>query len=264
MTICLVIRGSEGIVLAADSRTTAIADMPFGGTQLVPMDNTAVKLFSFKEPNTAIGVVIHGSGAIDQKPLSTYIPDFEATLPAQRLTIQDFAQQLSDFFMRQWKTLMPTDFKGPDISFIVAGFGANQLNSKVLSFDIPGHPQVVEKKPDIKNEYLEIFLGGRHEFIDRLIRGFDPELPKIIADQYELEPQEIQSLEERFKKLEPKIILKSLQEHVDLAAYLVKTTIDAEKLLVPWRQSCGGETDIATITWGNPLQFVQRKKIADE
>ncbi len=261
MTLCIVINGYDGIVLAAESRTSALLDSQAFGRMHVPRDDAAEKLFRFKPPNTAVGVVIHGTGAIDEKPVSRFMPDFEATLPEQRLSVQDFAQRLSDFFMQQWQTMMPADYKGPDTSFVVAGFDPGLSKSKVLSFDIPGKREVIKKTVDIQGQRAEIYWGGQYGFIERLIRGLGQGLLEEISQHCDFQLEQNQPLLEALKKQEIHIIAGKLQEYKDLAIFLIQVTIDAQRILTPWNISCGGPIDVATITRYEHFKFIQRKQV---
>ena len=261
MTLCIVISGSDGLVLAAESRTSSLLELQGFGQMPMPRDDDAEKLFRFKQPNTAIGVVVHGTGAIDDKPVSSFMPDFEATLPEQRLSVQDFAQRLSDFFMQQWRSMMPTDYQGPDTSFIVAGIDPGWPKRKVLSFDIPGKQEVKEKTVDLQGQSAEIYWGGQYGFIERLIRGSEQGLLEEISRHSGSQLEQNQPLLEALKKQEIRIMAGKLQEHIDLAIFLIQVTIDAQRILTPGYTTCGGPIDVATITWGEHFKFIQHKQV---
>jgi len=66
MSLAIVIKGPEGVVLAADSRITLEARRPEGTSIAVNFDN-ASKLLSFTKPHTNVGAVTYGAAVIGQR-----------------------------------------------------------------------------------------------------------------------------------------------------------------------------------------------------
>src|SRR3990170_4489468 len=99
MSLGIIIKGPEGVVLAADSRVTLSAKTPQGLLH-VNYDN-ATKLLSFSEPNNYIGAVTYGQAAIGLRTANSYLPEFESSLEKNRLSIDEFANRLSNFFIEQ-------------------------------------------------------------------------------------------------------------------------------------------------------------------
>jgi len=261
MSLGIVIKGPEGMVLAAESRVTLgvqLADQQIH----VNFDN-ATKLLSFSPPNTAVGVVTYGLAAIGLRAAHSFIPEFEAELPQERLPVQNFAQRLSDFFMRQWQATMPADFDGPGMTFVAGGFDEGEAYGKVFLFEIPRRPTPTEQQPN-PGEF-GITWGGQRDVVDRLIQGFDHRLPEITATTLHLQPQQVETLLQSLRVLQMSLPLAAmpLQDCVDLAIFFIRTTITAQRLTVDIR-GCGGPIDVATITRREGLRFVQRKQISGE
>jgi hypothetical protein len=101
MSLGIAIRAPEGIVLAAESRVTLTAELPEAPPIHVNFDN-ATKLLSFSPPNNAVGVVTYGQAAIGLRTAHSFVPEFEATLPDERLPVAAFGERLRDFFSEQW------------------------------------------------------------------------------------------------------------------------------------------------------------------
>jgi hypothetical protein len=119
VSLGIVFKGPEGIVLAADSRVTLNAtQQSAGGTMIIPTyyDN-ATKLLHVAGQNY-IGVVTFGAGAIGQpepRTAQSFLPEFEANLLSEnvgRLSVDDFAARLSTFFMAQWSAICHRIIKG--------------------------------------------------------------------------------------------------------------------------------------------------------
>ena len=101
MSLGIVVKGPEGLVLAADSRVTLESRQQGQPAITVNFDN-ATKLLSFGEPNLNnthryVGVVTYGQAAIGLRTANSFVPEFEEGLPKERLKIDDFAKVLIDF-----------------------------------------------------------------------------------------------------------------------------------------------------------------------
>lgn len=264
MSLGIVIKGPEGIVLAAESRVTLTAGqgIPNAPPIHVNFDN-ATKLLSFSGQNTAVSVVTYGLAAINLRTAHSYIPEFESQLPDQRLPIAEFSQRLSDFFMTQWQVHMPPTYTGPNMTFVVGGFNDGEPYGRVFQFDIPRAPQPVEQYSGVGE--FGITWGGQREFVDRLIQGYDHRLPAIAQACLSLNPQQEQLLSTNLGQLQMNIPLLAmpLQDCVDLAMFFIRTTITAQRLTVGIR-GCGGPIDVAIITRREGFRFIQKKDIAGE
>ncbi len=262
MSLGIVIKAPEGIVLAAESRVILAAKRPDEQEILVNFDN-ATKLLSFSKPYTSIGVVTYGQAAIGLRTAHSFITEFEGSLKGEQLSVSDFSRRLSEFFLSQWKTTMKPDFKGPNMVFVTAGFNKDEPYGRVYISEIPRNPSPIEQNPN-PGEF-GITWGGQGEFLKRLILGFDERLPGILTQSLNLNQKQIQAMNNGLKSLQMQIPLPAmpLQDCVDLAIFFMRTTIDGQRLSVGVR-GCGGPIDIAVITRGKKLHFIQRKQIIGE
>ncbi|MDD5090983.1 MAG: hypothetical protein PHQ23_08705, partial [Candidatus Wallbacteria bacterium] len=226
---------------------------------LVNFDN-ASKLFSLSGANASIGIVTYGMAAIGLRTAHSFMTEFEATLPLERLPVRQVAECIGAFFNGQWLREMPEDFKGPDMTFVVAGFDEDEPYGKVYQVDIPHRIDPVEKNA-MDNEFGMVW-GGQREYVDRLIQGFDPRLPGIVMEKLKLKPAQMDDLMAELRKLQMMIPLQAmpLQDCVDLAVFAVQTTIDAQRLSVGMR-ACGGPVDVAVITRRDGFRFIRCKEL---
>jgi hypothetical protein len=262
MSLGVVIKGPEGLVLAAESRVTLTSQYPDGTKIQVNFDN-ATKILSFSEPHTYVGVVTYGLAGVGLRTAYSYLTELEELLPKGRASIYDFAKILSDFFIKQWKLNMPMppDYKDAPMILVVGGFNDKEPYGRVYLMDIPFHPEPIEQN---EGNY-GITIGGQREIADRLLQGFDGRLLDILAQQLELNNDKKRLLSEAVKPLQMEIPLGfiSLQDYVHLAIFFIRATIDAQKFIVGIR-GCGGPIDVCTITRRDGLIYVQRKKIIGE
>jgi hypothetical protein len=148
MSLGIAFKGPEGLVLAADSRVTLTATAPGKAPITATFDN-ATKLLQVKGQEY-VGAVTYGLGAIGQQEPRTahsFIPEFETELAqaaTARLSVVDFAQRLSDFFMARWQLMMP-GMTGPDMIFIIGGFNETEAYGRIYEVRIPGLPAPTEQ-----------------------------------------------------------------------------------------------------------------------
>ena len=274
MSLAVVFKGPEGIVLAADSRVTLNAqfEAPPGPpvTVAATYDN-ATKLLKVKGQEY-VGAVTYGMGAIGQQQPRTahsYLPEFEASLAQeQRMTVQDFAQRLSDFFLARWNDAhMPNPVPpGQEMVFLVGGYDATAAYGSVFEIFIPSRPTPHEVIP--AGQFGAVW-GGQREIVDRLLNGFDARAPQLARDFLQVAPAaqgQPDPLETDLKtKLTTKIPWQflPLQDCVDLSIFVLRTTITLQKWVVDVR-GVGGAIDVATITRTEGFNYIQQKHITGE
>src|SRR5579884_303736 len=178
MSLGIMIKGSEGIVLAADSRVTLLNQVatPQAGQVLVipaTFDN-ATKVLKVAEQDY-VGAVTYGLGAFmtenGPRTMQSFIPEFEERLKkdkVKRLTVGDFAKRLSDFFLEQWNALVKRGPNpGEEINFLIGGFDEGAAYGRGFLFVIPTNPSPVEQNPGPGQ--FGITWGGQHDAVFRLL-----------------------------------------------------------------------------------------------
>ncbi len=267
MSLGIIIKAPEGIVLAAESRVTLSTATGNGNEMLHVNFDNATKLFTFNEPNDNIGVVTYGQAAIGFRTAQTFIPEFENSLENnnEKLTVFDFAKKLSNFFLEQWILVMPPvqSYTGVDMTFNVSGFDEKEPYGRVYSFNIPRMPEPIEQSAAVNGQVqFGITWGGQREIVDRLVLGYDSRLFDILISSGILKHSDIAQLAPLLQKLQLAMPIQfmPLQDCVNLAVLFIRTTINAQSLTVGLR-GCGGDIDVAIITRDKPLQFIKQKKI---
>ncbi len=269
MSLGIVIKGPEGLVLAADSRVTLGTKTPEGDIFHVNFDN-ATKLLSFNgstsdSSNTHIGAVTYGQAIIGRtnRTVHSFLPEFESTLPNDRLPVSDFATRLSDFYLDQWNKNPLPNYKGPSITFVVGGYNVDEHFGRTFLFEIPSSPEIQERNsgPD----QFGLTWGGQREFVDRIVQGYDENVLDILIGTLKLDPMLKSNLKTMLQPVSMQIPLQMLplQDCVDLAIFFLRTTINGQRLTVGLR-GVGGPIEVATITRGEGFKFVQRKQILGE
>jgi hypothetical protein len=264
MSLGIAFKGPEGIVLAADSRVTLMAEMEQNQERrLLPstFDN-ATKLLQINKQKH-IGVVTYGLGAIGQQEPRTahsFLPELDEKLPTERMSVADFTDKLGQFFLGHWRATMPENWQGPDITFLVGGYDESAVYGRVFQINIPSHPEGIEWNAGAQ---FGVTWGGQLEYINRLVKGFDPRLPSVVERHLELNEEQRKELEQHLEReLSSRIPYQflPLQDCVDLSVFLIRTTIELQAWIIGVR-GVGGAIDVATITRTDGFEPIRRKTI---
>jgi hypothetical protein len=270
MSLGIAFKGPEGIVLAADSRVTLTAQLqqPNQPPMLLPSTyDNATKLLRAKGQNH-VGAVTYGVGAIGQaepRTAHSYIPEFEQQLGGvDRLSVQDFATQLSQFFLAKWQAQNMPAAQGQDMVFLVGGYDEGAAYGRVFEISIPSRPAPTEWHGGAGQ--FGLVWGGQREYADRLIHGFDGNLPNLAKAFLNLDDQRREELRQHLLgqlQMPVPFAFLPLQDCVDLAIFLIRTTIVMQHWIVGVR-GVGGAIDVAVITQTEGFAEIQKKKLTGE
>lgn len=268
MSLGVVIKGPEGVVLAADSRLTLEAQN-IQRSMVIPVTfDNASKLLSFSgldsdlgDPHRYVAVITYGQAVIgtdinDLRTAHSYVPELVGKLGDVRLTTAGYAEVISEFFMEQWNDKMPADHKGGPMTFVVGGIDEGEAYGKIFLFTIPNEPKPVEQNKD----EFGITWGGQVEYATRLIYGYDPNLLGAIEKALNLDSTALALVQEAIRPLRmpvPYSVL-PLQDCIDYATFLIDATTKAQSLGIGLR-GVGGPIDVVTITRTEGLRFIQQK-----
>ena len=263
MSLGVVVKGPEGIVLAADTRVTLTAQRPGTPPIIVNFDN-ATKLLTFGKSHSWVGAVTYGEAVIGTRTAHSYMPEFELLLGEKRLSVEEYAKELCNFFAKHREDAgMPSEVPlGGGMFFIVGGYDEGKPYGEVFLFSIPNSP-----KPEPQNsDSFGMTWGGQLEIISRIVHGYDPGVLPRIGEHLRLSKSQLRTLEQKLKQnfeyTIPYEVL-PLQDCIDLAALLIRTTMTAQNLAVQVR-GVGGTIELATITRTEGLNWVQKKELHGE
>lgn len=272
MSLGIAFKGAEGLVLAADSRVTLFAQITEQKIQLPASFDNATKLLRVNGQQY-VGAVTYGIGAIGQQAPRTahsFIPEFERELAQdlgkdKRLRVEDFATRLGAFYLKQWEQAnMPKNLPpGQGMVFLVAGYDEDAAYGRVFEVQIPTSP--TPKEWNTGNQF-GITWGGQPEFVNRLLNGFDEQLPAIVQEFLKVPSDQLDSLRDQLRmRLSARIPYQflPLQDCVDLAIFLIRATVNLQAWSIGVR-GVGGAIDVATITRTDGFRPIQEKKILGE
>jgi len=283
MSLAVVFKSPEGLVLAADSRVTVTATLPVAPLlppavpgiivqptiQVLPayFDN-ATKLLSVAN-QSHVGFVTYGAGAIGQtepRTAHSFLPEFESFLSKRhdaRIDVNTFAKELGLFFSDQWKDAkMPTSPLPPGIQsmvFLVAGYDKDDAYGKIFEVVIPDRPEPVERQAGT----FGIVWGGQSDFLERLLNGFDPSAIALAASTLGLDSTQADLLRQKFQEslgLSIPYQFLPLQDCLEMATFLVSLTSQIQTWMIAIR-GVGGHVNVATVTRTDGFSAVSQKRI---
>lgn len=259
MSLGVVINAPEGIVLAAESRITLTAILPGSSAPLYVSFDNATKLLTFNKRQ--IGAVTYGAGAINIRTAHSYLAEFEAEIGDKALSVEAFARCLGQFYQKRWEASGMEPGIAP-MHFLVAGFNESDAYGQTWEVEIPTHPEPQRKHA---TDEFGVSWGGQREIVDRVIQGYDNRILAVAKQVLSLDDTQIDLLRGHLKQFEFKIPLLAmpLQDCVDLAIFMIRTTIEGQHLTVGIRGT-GGPIDVATITRQEGLKPIQQKEVRGE
>ena len=261
MSLGIVVKSPSGIVMAADSRVTLEATTVATGKSFPVYYDNAIKLLRFNDPHGFVAAVTFGQAVIpgQSRTAESFLPELDAHLSRSRLTVEAFAQEVSDFYVAQWPTPLPTGVV--NMVFYVGGFDEGEPYGRVFKMSVPDAPTPEE----LNAGGFGISWGGQQQVVDRILKGHDLSLASRLERELALDPAQ-QAIAKKILDEQGIIVpvnIMALQDCVDLAITLVRTTISVQQLSVQQR-GVGGPVDVVTITRTDGVKVVQFKTITGD
>jgi len=271
MTIVILIKVNDGIVLASDSLTTIHSLRTTNGRKIFSyVYKYANKIFNLKK-GCPIGAMTWGSGSIGKASISTLAKDFRKRITdgnddwkidSSNYTLKDVVEKFKQFVFDENYEKEYKDWeneKKPYLGLIVAGYSsgedlAEEWELQIINGECKG-PNMIRKK-----EIGGISWRGQVEAIKRLYFGFSPGLNNILTT-VNLDTEKVKEIIKRCEQeLSVSFVVEAMpiQDAINLAKFLVYTTIQYSKFS-PGTPTVGGLIEVATITKHEHYKWVQRK-----
>lgn len=263
MTIVVGVAAPDGIVLAADSRTTTFPEGLGPDARHRIVSDSADKLFTICD---RFAVATYGNAFIGFKTIGGLMNEFIAHLGEDAPTdIDAFVEQLGQFFHERYSAFRDEIGEPIDpaddtivIGFLVAGYDAEGIGH-IKEVHVPG-PRLVQT--EINTAITGLAPRGQTDVINRLLAGVDwPGLAEHAKDF----PQEVI---EALSGVEYDILFPiTLQDAIDFASFLIRTTIDMQRFSDGIRNGgggipgCGGETRVVAVK-RNEVEWVSRSALS--
>lgn len=259
MTIIVSVKINDGIVMAADSAGT------MGSGQIYAHANKITNLCE----GLPIGAMSTGAGGIGNKSVETLLKDlrrrFAGCDPAHadwRLdpagyTLEQVAGRLRTFLFEEKAAHCP---EPTNLQLRLCGYSTGRPLAEVWEVNMTG--QCCPPPRQIMEETaFGVMWDGQYEALNRLILGLGLEINGALVKHGLPADQAIRLQAELARELYATLSVPAMpiQDAIDLARFLVETTIGFVRFAVFMPKSVGGAVEIAAITKHEGFRWVQRK-----
>jgi hypothetical protein len=234
MSLVVTVYVPSGIVMAADSRMTVLRteDREESGQKLrvqqqLVLSDSAYKIVRLRTVPAGIGV--YDSGIIDNQPVESHVRRFEE----EALTAVDDVNAVAQKFLEYFQS----NHKGVGLGFHVAGY---KLEGKASV------PYVLVGHTTRETQIRRVNATEKDELQYGVVRAGDVLVANRLIDANSL----------------PLFAAMPLQEAIDYAIHLIRTTIDTLRF-EPRFPTVGGPIDVMVVQ-PEGMHWVQRKELRGE
>lgn len=279
MTVCVSVKVSEGLVLAADSAAAVHGRVGEGERSVLKTYEHVRKLSQLKD--YPIGVLTWGVMLIGARSVDSLIREFEYGLASVgeeeekrrelrlagvkepeefRWSVREMAEELRAHMQAYYEDELagqPQEGR-PFCGVLVSGYSSGKFFPEQWLFSLPaGDLTEVRRDVDGKPNFGANWYGLT-DAITRLHWGRDDGAIDILAERFELPKEEIQTI---LRPLQYAIAFPGmpLQDAVDYAEYLVSVAIGRFRFVVG-APVVGGEIDVAVVT-PDGFTWVRKKSL---
>jgi hypothetical protein len=264
MSVVIVVKVSEGLVLAADSAATLTGRIlqPDGVTQdaVLQIFNNAKKLLQIGS-DFPIGVLTWGQAFIGPRTIESLVSEWQYTegwesiesfrkrFPDKKYTVENCAKDLHRHLAVKHKeefgSLPPNE--QPGLGIVVAGYSELGFFPEVWRFVLPYDVIITNSRPDIdgKPDFGASWFGIVEPII-RLHYGRDERAIGIISEKYNIPVAELNEILAPLQYQIP-FAQMPLQDAIDYANYMINLVIGRFRFVIG-PELCGGKVDLAAIT----------------
>ncbi|HLB26963.1 MAG TPA: hypothetical protein VJN32_04885 [Dehalococcoidia bacterium] len=225
----------SGIVMAGDSRMTVLRteEKEEDGKKLriqqqIVLSDNAYKVVALT--SIGVGISVYDAGVINNEPVDSHVHRFEE----EAITPEDDAASCAEKFLAYFKTNHPS----VPIGFHVAGYKLEGRASTPFVF--VGHTT----KQEASVNRVNVNAQGKVQY--GILRSGDIQVVNRLIEKTQL----------------PLFAAMPLQDAVDYAVHLIRTTIDTMRF-EPRFPGVGGAIDVLAVTPAG-MRWVQRKELRGE
>ena len=272
MTIAVVLKVGDGVVLGADSAST-LADP----NSVINVYFNAEKVFNLVK-GLPIGFVTYGLGGLAGRSVVSLAKDLREQMTQRggpreidkaKYTVEQVAGRLRDFFYTDYYLksfpIKVRDPQGKEIDrfepmgFLVAGFSAHQRHAEVWEVSIDSMGKSPAPNQIFGPGQLEgAVWRGQPEALSRLMGGWSSEVADFLINQAGV------PMADAFRVLNnlpvPRLFHSAmpLQDAIDLVKYMIEVTIGFVRFS-PGAPTVHEPVDVAAINFHEGFRWVLRK-----
>lgn len=276
MTVALLIKVDDGLVLASDSASTLMTFQPDGQAVVQNVYNNANKIFNLHK-SLPIGAMTWGLGNIGHASIATISKDLREhfhdsgdswALTGEDYDLQEVAQRARSFIYEdRYRPLVETPSieagqVSADLGYLVAGYSStsDQPVAYAMNMGQSGTTNMIEILPGDTGASW----WGQQEAIARLLNGVSLYTPQALVN-LGVGASEARSITADItNQVSSHVVTPAMpiQDAIDLAEFLVHATIQYVRF-TPGSPTVGGPVEVATITRHEGFKWVKRKHFYD-
>ncbi|WP_207540371.1 hypothetical protein [Sabulicella rubraurantiaca] len=262
MTIIVSVKINDGVVMAADSAGT------MGSGQIYLHANKISHLCE----GLPVGAMSTGVGGIGNESVETLMKDLRRRFAGRDPEHPDWRLDPASYTMEQVATRLRAFFfdekasaghEPTNLQLRLCGYSAGRSLAEVWQVSMTGRDCPPPRR--IMDETaFGVLWDGQYEALNRLVLGVGFDIADVLA-KHGLRPQEAKRLQEKLVQdlyTALSVPAMPMRDAIDLARFLVETTIGFVRFAVLLPKSVGGAVQIAAITKHEGFQWVQGGNLA--
>ncbi|WP_194727399.1 hypothetical protein [Noviherbaspirillum malthae] len=260
MTVLVSVKINDGVVMAADSASSYASGMVY---------NHSRKIVNLGE-GLPVGAMVTGNGGIGNESIETLLKDLRKRLNGDDPAYSDWALDASSYSMEsiaiKLRRFLFEEKSMPNGSntwtkLRLCGYSAGRPLAEVWEVSLMGESAPAPVCIQGEHEF-GLRWDGEYEALDRLVFGLGTRFNEF-AVKHGMEPEQAAALREALvPELYELLFVEAMpiQDAIDLARYLVETTIGFIKFSVSRPKGVGGAIELASITKHEGFHWVQRRE----
>ena len=271
MSICVMVKVPEGLVLAADSASSVQGGLvtktgDSGPSGVLKVFFNATKVFQVRD--LPVGVLSWGAGSFRARTVASLVEEFENRKQVRKicrnnLSVKDLTGDFWDFMLNKSAELLPDMPKNarPKTGFVICGYSGEEFFPDEYVTIIPSeHPKRLRHSIGGNPDFGANWYGATDAIV-RLHHGRDDRLFGLLRNHGLSDDQVVEIMEEVREDFQYQVLFAAmpLGDAIDYAEFLVQTTINRFRFVMG-AELCGGAIDVATITRKSGFEWIRRKR----
>ena len=259
MTVLVSVKINDGVVMAADSASSFASGLIYHHAQKI------VNL----QKGVPIGAMVTGAGGIGNESIDTLLKDLRRRFSGNDLaytdwkldpagcTVEQVAVRVREFLFEE-----KSRPHGADVwtKVRICGYSAGRPLAEVWEIQLMGPDCAPPKQIQGEQDFGPLW-DGEYEALDRLIFGLGTKFNEASMKHGLTVAQAVEARAKLAPELYELLFLEAMpiQDAVDLARFLVQTTIGFVKFSVSRAKTVGGPIEIAAITKHEGFKWIERR-----
>ncbi|MET1084063.1 MAG: hypothetical protein ABWY12_13605 [Burkholderiales bacterium] len=259
MTVLVSVKINDGVVMAADSASSFASGMIYHHAQ---------KIVNLSK-GLPIGAMVTGAGGIGNESIDTLLKDLRRRftgsnadhpdwkLDPDRYTVEQVSVRVRQFLFEEKSKAIGVNVW---TKVRLCGYSAGRSLAEVWEVQLMGPDCAAPRQIQAEHEFGPLW-DGEYEALDRLIFGLGTKFNEASMKHGLTLAQAAETRNKLAPALYELLFLEAMpiQDAVDLARFLVQTTIGFVKFSVGRAKTVGGPIEIAAITKHEGFKWIERR-----